>query len=67
VGFEVYLLVLYAKLSPDIAPVKIDCTYGQIKKLRYLFCGFTVTDKIYYLNFRGSELQIYFEKKGVSP
>ena len=55
-GCEVYFLVLYANLFPDIAPVEIDCTYGQIKKLRYLFCGLTVPDKIYYLKFRGSEL-----------
>jgi hypothetical protein len=33
VGSEVYFLVLYAELFPDIAPVKIDCTCGQIKKL----------------------------------
>ena len=62
VGFEVYLLVFYAKFLPDFVPVSIDCTYDQIKKLRYLFCGFTLPDKICYLNFHGSELQIYFGK-----
>ncbi|MDL1989121.1 MAG: hypothetical protein LWX08_16090 [Deltaproteobacteria bacterium] len=42
VGFEVYLLVFYAKFLPDFVPVSIDCTCGQIKKFRNFFRGFTL-------------------------
>lgn len=52
---EVYFFVLYAELFPDIAPVKIDCAFGQIQDFRDFFCGFTMLNKIRYLNFRGSE------------
>jgi hypothetical protein len=62
VGFEVYLLVFYAKFLPDMVPVSIDCTCGQIQQFRNFFSGFTLPNKIRYLNFCGSELQIYFGK-----
>ena len=56
VGFEVYLLVFYAKFLPDFVPVSIDCACGQIEQFRNFFRDFTLPDKICYLNFRGSEL-----------
>ena len=56
VGSKVYLFVFYEKFLPDFVPVSIDCTCGQIHEFCDFFCGFTLLDKICYLNFRGSEL-----------
>ena len=48
VGFEVYLLVFYAKFLPDFVPVSIDCACGQIEQFRNFFRGFTLLNKICY-------------------
>jgi len=56
VGFEVYLLVFYAKFLPDFVPVSIDCTCGQIHEFCDFFSGFTLVNNICYLNFCGRKL-----------
>ena len=46
VGLQLYLLVFYAEFLPDMVPVSIDCTCGQIQKFRNFFCSLTVLNKI---------------------
>jgi len=60
VGLELYLLVFYAKFLPNMVPVSIYCTCGQIQKFRNFFCGLTTLNKICYLYFCGSKLKTYF-------
>ena len=65
VGFEVYLLVFYAKFFPDFVPVSIDCTCGQIQQFRNFFRGLTLLDKVCCLN--GEVVSLLSDDAGSLP
>jgi hypothetical protein len=65
VNFEIYLLVFYAKFLPDMVPVSIDCTCGQIQNLRNCFRGSTLLNKICCLN--GEVVSLLSDDAGSLP